>query len=104
LAQTRPVPGVLYTQGEKETIITDYFNNIIGQKETRSNSFNWDLLNLTCLTNVVVERMDRPFSELKCSRPYNNNLLKRCQDRTVSLVFSIAAAGVSLWVNVECFL
>lgn len=64
-AQTRPVPGILYTQGKKETIIADYSNNIVGHKDPRSNSFNWDLLHLTCLTNAVAERMDRPFSELE---------------------------------------
>jgi hypothetical protein len=64
-AQTRPVPGILYTQWEKETISADYFNNIIGLKESRTNAFNWDLLNLTCLTNVMAEPMDRPFSELE---------------------------------------
>ena len=48
---------------EKETIIADYFNNILGQKRTRNNSFSWDLLNLTCLINDVAECMDWPFAE-----------------------------------------
>jgi hypothetical protein len=50
---------------EKEEIIHDFFSKLMGTKEARSRTFDWDKLSMSRLQELPGLELDRPFSEGK---------------------------------------
>lgn len=101
--------SLTWDQNEKAEIVRDYFSGVLGTKEQRSSTLNWERLGLSGIQEQPGLELDRPFTEeevaaaVKCLPSgrapgpdgFTNNFYKACWD---IIKFDIMAAFHNIYV------